>query len=312
MKHNNAGKPEMSANIVSAVKWMTVALFAFTAIAITGRGASRGLPTLDIMFYRSWLGVFMLAIAWYGTGRRIIDLKTQRWTGIGTRAGLHFIAQYGWLQALALIPLTQLFAIEFTAPLWTALMAPFFLGERLTGVRMVAAALGFCGILLVVRPGSLSIGPGTLFAFLAAVGFAVHYLMTRHLMRTESAFLLLFHTNLIQSVMASVLVIGRLNVPDPATAGWVVALALIGLFAHFSLAKAFSLADAIVVAPMDFLRLPLIAVVGVLLYAEPLEPMLVLGAGIIVVANFLNIWGERRRRPVAHRPPPPHAVAAAD
>jgi drug/metabolite transporter (DMT)-like permease len=300
----------LSGNVAAAIRWMTVALFAFTAIAIAGRGAARGLPTLDIIFYRSWLGVSILAICWYGVGERVVDLKSRQMPLIGLRASVHFIAQYGWLQALAMIPLAELFAIEFTAPLWTALAAPLVLGERLTATRLAAAALGFIGIILVVRPHSMTIGPGTLFAFLAAFGFAFHYLMTKLLMRSDSAFLILFYTNLIQAVIASALVIGTLKVPDPVTACWVVALTVIGLLAHYALSKAFGLADAIVVAPMDFLRLPLIAVVGVMLYAEPLDPLLIAGAAIIVSANFLNLWGERLRRPVPAGPPGSRATSS--
>jgi drug/metabolite transporter (DMT)-like permease len=288
-----------SANVLAAVKWMTVALFAFTLIAIAGRGAARGLSTMDIIFYRSWLGASILAIVQYGQGKSVIDLRTGQLPLITLRSAMHFVAQYAWLAALTLIPLAELFAIEFTAPLWTALLAPIFLRERLTGTRLVAALLGFCGILVVISPGSMTISAGTLYAFTAAVGFAFHYLITKWLTRTDSAFLLLFYTHLIQALIATALVATTLKVPDPVTALWVVALTVIGLVAHYSLTKAFSLADAIIVAPMDFLRLPLIAVVGVLIYAEPLHPLLIAGAGIIVFANFINIWGERGRRAAA-------------
>jgi drug/metabolite transporter (DMT)-like permease len=284
-------------NVIAAIRWMMVSLFAFTAIAIAGRGAAQGLGTLDIIFYRSWLGVSILAVVWYGAGERIVDLRTSRMPMISFRAAVHFVAQYAWLMALPMIPLAELFAIEFTAPLWTALLAPLVLGERLTGVRLAAALLGFLGILFVVRPQSMSLGPGTLFAITAAFGFACTYVMTKHLMRTDSAFLVLFYTNLLQAVVGTLLVLPGLKVPDPVTAAWVVALTAIGLLAHFALAKAFSLADAIIVAPMDFLRLPLIGAVGMALYGEPVHPLLAAGAGLIVAANCLNLWGERRPRP---------------
>lgn len=288
--------PALASHVVAAVKWMTVALFSFLLIGIAGREAGRGLGALDIMVYRSWLGVSILAIALYAAGGRVIDLRTKQLPLIGIRSAVHFVAQYAWLVAVTLIPLAELFAIEFTAPLWTALLAPIFLKERLTGTRLVAATLGFVGILVVVSPGNLSIAPGTLYAFTAAVGFACHYLMTKHLTRQDSAYLLLFYTNLIQGFIALALTAGMPKVPSPEIAMWVLALTVLGLFAHYALARAFSLADAIVVAPMDFLRLPMVAVVGVVLYAEPLAPALVIGAGIIVAANFVNLWGERQRQ----------------
>ncbi len=296
MSNTDPGGSKTPSHIIAAVKWMMVALFAFTLIAVAGRGAAKGLATLDIMFYRSWLGVSILAIVYYGSGRRMVDLRTSQLPLIGLRSGVHFVAQYSWLYALTLIPLTELIAIEFTAPLWTALLAPLFLGERLTVTRLVAAVLGFAGILVVVRPGSITIGPGAMWAFAAAVCFALHYVMTKQLTRRDGAFLLLFAMHLIQAVIATVLVAGSLAVPDPTSAVWVLALTVLGLIAHYSLTQAFSLADAIVVAPMDFLRLPLMAVIGVALYSEPLDPLVMLGAGIVVAANFVNIWGERQRR----------------
>ncbi|MGD9804872.1 MAG: DMT family transporter [Hyphomicrobiaceae bacterium] len=287
---------ESSGHVLAAAKWMTIALFAFSGIGIAAREAGRSLGALDIMVYRSWLGLSILAIVQYANGRSVVDLRTKQLPLLTLRSAVHFVAQYAWLVAVTLIPLAQLFAIEFTAPLWTALLAPLFLKERLTGTRMLAAALGFAGILIVVSPGSLAIGPGTIYAFIAAIGFAFHFLMTKRLTRNDSAFLLLFYTHLIQGFIALALAATTLKVPSPMTALWIVALTVLGLFAHYGLARAFALADAIVVAPMDFLRLPLIAVVGVVFYNENLATSLVVGAAIIVAANFLNIWGERRRR----------------
>ena len=284
-------------NVVTAVKWMTVALFAFSLIGVAAREAGRGMHPLDTMVYRSWLGLSIVALACYAGGGRVVDLRSGQLPLLTLRSIVHFGAQYAWLVAVTMIPLAQLFSIEFTAPLWTALLAPLFLKERLTGTRLLAALLGFVGIVVVVAPGGMTIGPGTLYAFAAAIGFAFHYLMTKQLTRTDSALLLLFYTHLIQGVIALALAARTLKVPDPVTALWILALTVCGLFAHYALTRAFALADAIVVAPMDFLRLPLIAVVGVLLYAEPLAPTLVLGAAIIVAANFINLWGERRRRP---------------
>jgi len=274
---------------------MAVALFAFSGIAVAAREAGGKLAALDIMVYRSWLGVVILLAVQYANGRGIADLRTGQLPLLTMRSMVHFIAQYAWLVAVTLIPLAQLFAVEFTAPLWTALLAPLFLRERLTGVRLLSAALGFAGILIVVSPGSLSLGRGTVFAFIAAVGFACNFLMTKRLIRKDSAFLLLFYLHLIQGFIAIALVAPNFKVPSPMTGVWVATLTVLGLCAHYALARAFSLADAIVVAPMDFLRLPLIAIVGVVIYDERLAVTLVIGAAIIVAANFLNIWGEQRQ-----------------
>lgn len=298
MTANKSIVADKSSNVLAAVRWMTVALFAFSGIGIAAREAGRELGALDIMVYRSWLGVSILVIVHYATGKSIVDLRTGQLPLLAVRSIVHFVAQYSWLVAVTLIPLAQVFAIEFTAPLWTALLAPLFLKERLTGSRLLAAALGFAGILIVVSPGSLAISSGTIYASVAAVCFALHFVMTKHLMRRDSAFLLMFYMHFIQGFVALALALaaGSVAVPSLATALWIAALTGLGLCAHYAIATAFSLADAIVVAPLDFLRLPLIAMVGVAIYDERLALSLIIGAAVIVAANFLNIWGERRPR----------------
>ncbi len=283
-----------ASSVLAAVRWMMVALVGFSLIAVAGRGAAKGLSTIDIMFYRGWLGVAIMLPVVLLTGG-LSQLRTSQMPVIAVRSAFHFVAQYSWLYALTLIPLTQLFSIEFTAPLWTALFAPLIIGERLTASRIFAAVLGFIGILVVVRPAGFTLDEGSLFAFVAAICFAVHYVATKYLTRENGAISLIFYTNLLQSLAASVMVWPSLQLPDLGTFGWVLLLTLLGLAAHYGLTRAFALADAIVVAPMDFLRLPLIAVIGVLLYAEPLDPMVLAGAAVVVTANFINIWTEHRK-----------------
>jgi drug/metabolite transporter (DMT)-like permease len=202
---------------------------------------------------------------------------------------------------LPLIPLAQLFALEFTSPLWVALLAPFILGERLTLWRIIAAVIGFTGAMIVVRPSlglggpAMTIGTGEAFALVSAVGFAISMICTKKLTRQDDSFKILFYMIMVQALMALAVIAWRgLTVPPLPTILWTFAIAVAGLTAHFSLAQAFQRADAIVVAPMDFLRLPLVALVGVALYKENLDPWILAGGAVVVVANLLNMWAERR------------------
>lgn len=280
-------------HIWAAVRWMMVGLVAFTSIAIAGRYAARTLATNEIVFYRCWLSLVVLLAIIIVSGRGFAQFRTTQFRLHVARSTVHLGATYSWLYALPLIPLAELISIEFTAPLWTGLLAVLLLGERLTATRVMAATLGFIGVLVVVRPAGLAIGAGTMSAFIAALCFGCHYAMTKKLTRLDTPLTLLFHTTLIQAVLASAFALGGLSMPSLEAAGWVLLMTVFGLAAHFSLSRAFSLADAIVVAPMDFLRLPLSALVGVVLYAETLEPLVLVGAGLVVLANGLNIWGER-------------------
>jgi drug/metabolite transporter (DMT)-like permease len=285
---------ERPARMIAAYGWMGVALASFVLVAIAGREAGKTIPTLPLVFYRSVISLAILLIAMRVLGQAWSSVRTRR-LGLHTlRCGVHFCGQAGWLHALMLIPLAQLFALEFTAPLWVALLAPALLGERLTPVRIAAAAIGFSGALIVARPDAAGLGFGTALALGSAFCFGLSIVLTKRLTSTETTYTILFYMMLIQALISLAFSLPSLELPSVYAGAWVVVLGLAGLSAHFGLTRACSLADAIVVAPMDFLRLPLIVVVGIVLYNEPLVWWVIVGGCIVVLANALNLWGERR------------------
>jgi drug/metabolite transporter (DMT)-like permease len=282
-------------NTARAVLWMFGALVSFSIIAIAGREASKGADTFQIMFWRSLLGIVVLSVIWFATGGGFRDLETGR---IGThllRNSVHYGAQYSWLAALPLIPLSQLFAVEFTSPLWVAVLAPLILGEKLTPWRLTAAVVGFIGTLIVVRPGAIPLSQGMIFGLVSALGFALSMIMTKRLTATESAFKILFYMQVLQTIIGAVPMASRMTMPDPVTAGWIALVGICGLTAHFCLIRAFMLADAIIVAPLDFLRLPVIALAGALIYNEGFDAWILAGGGVVILGNVINMIGERRR-----------------
>lgn len=201
---------------------------------------------------------------------------------------------FSWFHALTLIPLGTLFALEFTAPLWVAVFAWLLLGERFTWSRLAAVALGFCGIITIVQPGVTPIDLGSALALSAAVGFALSMIATKRLTTTDNALAILFHMSWMQLICAAAFAIPVMTVPTAEVIFWVTIVGVCGLSAHFCLARAFAEADAMIVAPMDFLRLPLIMTVGALAYDEPLSGVILAGAALVLIANGLNLWGQHR------------------
>jgi drug/metabolite transporter (DMT)-like permease len=196
-----------------------------------------------------------------------------------------------------MIPLAQVFALEFTSPLWVVVLAPLVLGERLTAMRALAAVLGFVGVLIIAQPWVGNLGPGVIAAAAAAIGFAGSAVFTRRLTRTESVTCILFWLTTLQAVFGLVCAgwDGDITLPSTATAPWLVLIGCAGLLAHFCLTRALSLAPATVVIPIDFTRLPLIALIGYLVYGEAVGAEVYLGASIIIAANLLNLRSETRR-----------------
>jgi len=136
---------------IHAALWMSGALVSFSAMAIAGRQLSVELTTFQILFFRSLGGLAVLAALLQRSGWA--QVRTHVFGTHLLRNVVHFGGQYAWFYGIALIPLTEVFAIEFTVPIWTAILATVFLGERMSGLRALAVALGFVGILVILRSG---------------------------------------------------------------------------------------------------------------------------------------------------------------
>ena len=289
----------MTASDTSPLKaafWMTGAILSFSLMAIGGREVSGELDTFELMLCRSVIGAVLIVSFGALTGR-LAEARTRRLKLHLVRNLFHFSAQNLWFYAVALIPLAQLFAIEFTTPVWIALLAPLLLGEMFTRIRLLAALLGFAGILIIAQPGAAPLNAGHLTAALSTLGFCGSIMMTKALSRYDSTWCILFWMTATQILYGLIAVFwdGDATLPTLSNLPWVIAVGICGLTAHVCLTTALRLAPASVVAPMDFARLPLIAVIGWLVYLEPLTLAVVSGAALILIANTLNLRAESRR-----------------
>jgi drug/metabolite transporter (DMT)-like permease len=269
-------------------------------MAVAGRALAGELDTFEIMMFRSLIGAVLVigAAGALGTlnqiSRRSLHIHV-------VRNVFHFAGQNLWFFSLTFIPLAQVFALEFTSPLWVTVLAPLILGERLTRIRTLAAAIGFLGILIVARPGFTEVNIGVAAAAASAIGFAGSILFTKFLTRTEKITCILFWLTVTQSVFGIVCAgwDGDIAWPSATAWPWLAVVAFGGLLAHLCLTTALSIAPATIVVPFDFIRLPVIALVGVVLYAEALDPFVLIGAAVIFGANYLNIWTETRTKKLA-------------
>lgn len=280
---------------LKAALWMLGAIGSFSAMALAGRALGASYDTFEIMMYRSVFGLLIvIAIAGYvGTWR---EVNTQA-LGLHTLRNLvHFTGQNLWFYAVTLIPLAQLFALEFTTPLWVIVLSPFLLGERLTQVRAIAAFMGFLGILIVARPSVEGFNIGMLAAAASAIFFALTFITTKKLTARQSITGIMFYLTLLQLLFGVITAgyDGDIMPPTWSAAPLLALVGVCGLLAHFCIANALKIAPATVVSPIDFARLPIIAVIGMLVYGEALDVWVFLGAVVIFAGNYLNIWNETR------------------
>jgi drug/metabolite transporter (DMT)-like permease len=255
---------------------------------VAGREATRELNVFQIMELRTAIAFFMLYPLIRLNGG-FAAMKTQRPLQHIGRNLIHYGAQIGWFFALTLIPIGQVVAIEFTMPIWTAILAASFLGERMTVWKISAIVLGVIGVVIIVRPAAGEINLGQLIALGAAVGFGISITMMKSLTRTENTVAIVFWMLVIQSVAGFFPTLYVWTWPPAEVWGWIVVIAFCGTFSHYCMARAMLYADATIVLPMDFLRVPLTAAVGWLVYSERLDLFTVLGATLILTGNLLNL-----------------------
>jgi drug/metabolite transporter (DMT)-like permease len=288
-------------------------LLSFSAMAVSIRELSATLGIMEILSVRAAAGLLIVG-ALMALRPALRHTLNRRRLGLHVlRNSIHFGAQYLWATSLLLLPLSTVFALEFTMPAWTMLLATVFLAERMTPSRIGAVVLGLLGVVVILRPGIETFHPAALLVLAAALGYGVQNIATKKLTATESTFAIVFWMNVIQLPLgligaelmgADPLFASKLAAHDlPALAG----LGIAGLTAHYCLSNAFRAGDASLVVPLDFLRIPLIAVVGWWLYGEPLDLFVFAGAGLIILGLLWNLRSEARIA-VAERVPAPQAA----
>jgi drug/metabolite transporter (DMT)-like permease len=273
-----------------AAVWMTGSIVSFSAMAIAGRMVTGRHDTFEILAYRSILGLVIVLATATALGQ-LHRIRARRLHAHAFRNAVHFTGQSLWFYAIATIPLAQVIALEFTSPLWVVLLSPLFLGERLTWVRVVAALIGLGGVMAVAQPDFARVDPGIAAAAGAAIFFAATAIITKRLTRREDIVTILFWLVVFQSVFGLALAgwDGHLTLPDAQSLPWLALIGAAGLSAHFCLTSALALAPASQVMPIDFARLPLLALLAAVLFDEPLTLGLALGALMILAANWISL-----------------------
>lgn len=282
-------------SLAKAALWMAGWLTLMLLMSVAGRAATLEIDVFQIMELRALIGLALLWPLIHAAG----GLKAMRSDVLGQHIGrnvVHYFAQYAWLLALTMIPLAQLISIEFTMPVWTAIFAGLFLGERIGGLKIVSIVLGILGVAIIVRPGLDHLDPGQLIALVMAVGFGISVTMVKGLTRHDSVIRIMFWMLVIQGLIGILPALWVWRWPSSEAWAWIVVIAACGTFSHYCMAKAMTHADATIVIPMDFLRVPLSAALGYLLYSEVLDIWTVAGAALILFGNLLNLRGAAPRK----------------
>lgn len=283
-----------NSNLIAAALWMVGALLSFSTMAVSIRELSHvGFSIFEILAVRAGGMLIIVGTLLIFRPELRAHTRPQRMKLNLLRNTIHFASQYAWATSLTLLPLAMVFALEFTMPAWTALLAVWLLHERMTPSRMGVVVLGLVGVLVILRPGIAGFNPAALLVLAAAFGYAITMITTKELTNTSSTFSIVFWMGVIQFPLAlagsDITAFLQLGTGDILP---LLGVAIAGTFAHYCLSNAFRAGDATVVVPLDFMRIPLIAVVGWALYGESLDIFVLLGALIIVSGVLWNLRAE--------------------
>lgn len=269
---------------VRGILWMIAAAVFFAGLNSAVRLASTQVHVFEVVFFRNFFNlIFMLPwLARMGLGA----LRTRRLGLHALRSTFGLISMFLQFSALALMPLAEATAISFSAPLFAMIGAALVVGEKVRARRWMAIATGFLGVAIVLRPGVAAISVPALMMLIGSSVVGAGFTCVKLLSRTESPNVMVLFMGLF---MAPVSLVPALFVWQwPSALGWLY-LIMVGTcatLAHLCFNRAFAATEASAVLPFDYLRLPLVALYGFLLFGESPDLWTWAGAGIIVAANL--------------------------
>ena len=274
--------------------------FALMAVAI--RLASATLHTFEIAFFRNFFGLIAALPLLLRHGPDL--LRTTQLPRYLFRCVIGAVSMMAGFWAIGHLPLAQAVALSYSTPIFVTITAVIFLHEQVRARRWAAVALGFVGVMIIVRPGSDSFTAGSLVALTAAVLSGIVAIQIKQLSKVEPADRIVFYTTLLWVPMSLLPALAVWEWPQGVVWVWMAAAGFLGTGGHMLWTRALKLGDVSALTPISFMQVPIVAVAGWLLFQEPLDRWTALGAGVIFVANAYIAHRESQlvRRDATHAP----------
>lgn len=263
---------------------MLLTTLSFVAMSVSIRALAGEISAVEILFFRTLIGVviFLPWIARYGTG----VLRTQKFGHHAIRAAMMGVGMVFWFVAIAALPLGDAIALHFTLPLFLIVFAALFLRERVDASVWVATAIGFSGVLLILRPGFQEFNIAMIYVLISGALYGGNHCITKAMSTTESPNATAFYMNLLILPGAAMALPFYWTMPQWHHVGWIVVIGFAGSSAHICLLRAFRYADANILAPIDFLRLVFAAGAAYFLFGDVSGVMTWIGACVIFLAAY--------------------------
>ena len=289
---------------------MLAAMLAFSCMSAFVRLAAEQLHSFEVAFFRNALALLMLLPLIANRGTAI--MRSPRMDLHLLRAGLGAVAMMSFFTAITLIPLAETTVLGFASPFFATIAAILFLGERIRAHRTIALALGFVGVMVVLRPGFVEISTGAALMLLSALIIGITAVLVKKLSATDQPEAIAIWMVALQTPITLLAAFFFWEWPSVETWGWLICLAAAGCIGHLCWTRAMSIAEVSQLQPLEFAKLPFIAIIGFVGFSEVPSQWVWLGGALIFAANaFLtrreaSLARRNESEAVSHksRPPP--------
>jgi drug/metabolite transporter (DMT)-like permease len=286
-----------AARPVAGLSWMVLTGLCFVAVTGIVKHVGQDMPAAQAAFLRFVLGLVFFLPAIPALMR--LRLDGAAWGLFGARAALHVVAVILWFFAMTQIPVAEVTAMNYLAPVYVTLGAALFLGERLALRRVLAVAAGLVGVLIILRPGFREVSPGHIAMLGTALFFGASYLIAKRLSDRYDAGVVVALLSILVTLGLAPIAFAVWVTPTWAQLGWLFLVAAFATAGHYSMSRAFAAAPVTVTQPVTFLQLIWATALGALVFGEPVDGWVILGGAVILGAVSYIAWREataRRRR----------------
>ncbi|WMN11886.1 DMT family transporter [Marivirga salinae] len=270
---------------MNSKKWMLISVLSFCVMTIGIKEISDNVNSFQIIFFRSLIGLLTIFIFFKNKLSRptFSIIKGHLFRNI-----FHLIGQYGYIVGIIYLSLAEVTAIEFSVPIWILIIASVFLKEEMTKSKVMSIILGFIGVLIIIRPGFGIINTNSIIVLLSAISYAIAHASTKKLTKKYKPLDIVFIMCLIQIPISFGLTITEISLPNIRDFSFLLIVGISAITAHFTLAKAMMDDDISSIISIDYFRLPILILLGILLYNENFNAAYLTGGTLIFVGNWIN------------------------
>lgn len=287
------------------IGWMLATGGCFVAVTGIVRYLGSDIPAPQAAFIRYLIGLFLMLPLMGPIWR---ERTPPRLLGLyAVRGFAHSLGVMLWFFAMARIPIAEVTAIGYLSPIFIAIGAALFLGERLAARRIAAIVCGFLGAMVILRPGFQEIGPGQLAQVLSAPVFAASYLMAKHLSGQARPSVVVGMLSVFVTISLAPFAIAVWEPVSLREVAWLGLVAVFATLGHVTMTRALAAAPLAVTQPVTFLQLVWATLLGAVAFHEPVDVYVLIGGAIIIASVSFISWREWVLSR-ATRTPPPMAV----